>query len=829
MTTGPYQLVHKLGVGGMAEVYLARQHGIAGFEKLVVIKRILPQLRQDPQFVQMLLSEARVAAGLHHPNIVETYDVCRDETEFYLVMEYLSGEDLRFILTHAHREGFKIPVGVSGRIIADAAAGLHYAHRATDLDGNPLSIVHRDIGPTNLVLTFHGTTKLLDFGVAKANSHNIYTRPGVLKGKYSYCSPEQAQHLKLDARSDVFSLGIVLHELLTGRRLFRGKNPPEVLKAVVEAGIPAPSRYNPAVPPELDQLTLAALERNRRARVPSARELQEHLEHILDKHGLLLSAHQVSGWFATVLPEAQDVRRALEAKVSADLSSQPGVPLGGSPAVAVETPPPPPPTLTPSSPVSGAAPFSSQAGVSNSAYSGAPRSSQSHSSQGGAWIPASQLSLQPAPAPRRTGLVIVLSIIGTLLLVALMGGAVYLGMRDREPNAVAAVPGSGPPVQSSVALLVHVVPDGTTLTVNGKPWEHPVGVDGVLVPLQPSQEVTLTLGKPGYAELTETLAAPGRGTKSIYFTLQRGGTEPTTDRSDRSAGGTAPAPAASVPVSAPPRSPESQRAVARSAPPARRRASPRSAPRKQTGGLTLLYEPKVAQVVIDGAAQPKTHPLKVSALSEGAHRLQLSAPGYQPREQTIEIKGGQTVSLSVQMEKTAVEPARLDIVTSPVGAEVLVDTRARGRSPVMGLQVSPGDSHTISIRLEGYAPWSTKIELASGNNPPVVATLTKLASGAGAASSGARDVIVAQGTFGDEGRGRDIFQDKCNACHGNSASVVRTTRYTRAQWSRYFARARHARHGKLQEQFTQAEVADVKAYLVSKAADVESDTAAGVR
>ena len=228
----------------MAEVLLARQQGIAGFEKLVVIKRILPQLRGDGRFVEMFLNEARLAAALHHPNIVEIYNIDRETEDFFIVMEYLSGEDLRLILRRAKREDFRIPVAIACRIIADAVAGLDFAHSATDTQGRPLGLVHRDVGPTNIMVTYTGTTKLLDFGVAKANVHNIYTKPGTLKGKYGYASPEQVQHHELDSRSDIFSVAVVMWEMLTIRRLFRGDSPGEVLKAVMERQIPPPSSYN---------------------------------------------------------------------------------------------------------------------------------------------------------------------------------------------------------------------------------------------------------------------------------------------------------------------------------------------------------------------------------------------------------------------------------------------------------------------------------------------------------------------------------------------------------------------------------------------------------
>ncbi len=811
----------------MAEVYLAQQQGMAGFEKLVVIKRILPQLKEDSQFVQMLLSEARIAAGLRHPNIVETYDVRRDESEFYLVMEYLSGEDLRFILTTARKEGFQIPVGVAGRIVADAAAGLNYAHRASDPDGGPLGIVHRDIGPTNLILTYHGVTKVVDFGVAKANIHNIYTRPGVLKGKYAYCSPEQAQHRELDARSDIFSLGIVLHELLTGRRLFRGKNPPEVLKSVMEMPVPEPSRLNPSVPPEVDRVVMAALERNRSHRIPSTGELQETLEYALDKHGLLLSAHQVSGWMATVLPEARDIRQRLESEVERDVGGS-GVTDGTQShdrGPGTLAPPPIPEFASNASPVVG----TSGSVDPRMLHSQSNQHSQSQQHQG-QWSHASQMShasqvsmvglQEPA---RKTGLVVVLSVVGTLLLVVLLGLAFYLGIKDRETNEVttATLQTPEPATIQKVALLVHVVPEGTQITVNGKTRDQVVGVDGMLVPLDANQEAILELSKKGYKSVKRTVMGPARGTENMYFTLQRAGT-------------VAPAPTAPVAVAP---TPNPVRSVPAARPTSRRinRPSPRrstSSPRPTQGRLTVTHTPADAKVYIDNKLQAGTSPHSIGNLSAGAHKLKVTAKGFSDAEQIALIEAGRTTTTQINLAPKAATRARIDIVTSPAGASVKVDGRPRGRSPVVGLQLSPDTAHEVSITLEGHKPWSTQIQPASGANPPVVATLQPLATATAplaARPNKGRDITVPRSMTGDADQGRDLFNSKCKSCHGNSTARVRTTRYTGAQWNRYFARARHARHGALRDNFTLNELADVKSYLVSTGADVDSDHAAGVR
>ena len=213
---GEYQLIKKLATGGMAQIYLARQQGLEGFEKLLVVKRILPHLAENEDFIKMFLDEARIAARLNHPNIVQIFNLGSQDDTFFIAMEYIHGEDVRRVWKRADQAGKDLPVPMVCRIIMDAAAGLDYAHKKTDQVGKPLGIVHRDISPQNILVTFEGGVKVVDFGIAKAADQATVTKSGVLKGKYSYMSPEQASGQKIDHRTDIFALGTVLYELLTG-------------------------------------------------------------------------------------------------------------------------------------------------------------------------------------------------------------------------------------------------------------------------------------------------------------------------------------------------------------------------------------------------------------------------------------------------------------------------------------------------------------------------------------------------------------------------------------------------------------------------------------
>lgn len=278
---GKYTLLKQLAVGGMAEIWLAKQSGVQGFEKLVVIKRILGQLAGETEFLQMFLDEARLAASLTHPNIVQIYDLGNVDQSYFITMEFIAGQDLLAILKKARRAKMALPPVLAARMIASACEGLHYAHTRKDNRGNPLNIVHRDVSPSNILVTYEGAVKIVDFGIAKAESHTSKTRAGKLKGKFSYVSPEQIQGEVIDGRSDVFGLGIVLHEILTGRRLFKRNNELTILNDILTAEVLPPSSTRPEIPRELDEIVLRALEKDRKKRFASAQEMQLALEKFL--------------------------------------------------------------------------------------------------------------------------------------------------------------------------------------------------------------------------------------------------------------------------------------------------------------------------------------------------------------------------------------------------------------------------------------------------------------------------------------------------------------------------------------------------------------------
>ena len=315
-----YKFSRRIGRGGMAEVFLAMQEGIGGFEKLVVVKRIFPHFCEDAQFVKMFFDEARLAASIRHPNVVEIYDVIRDDDGFFIAMEYLSGETLAYIFEHVAERSQRIPVSIVCRIGADIAAGLHHAHTGRDVQGRTEPIIHRDVTPSNILVSFAGITKLLDFGVAKAKSPDREdSQPGSLKGKLAYLAPEQLTGEEVSPRTDVFQLGVVLHEMLTGRPLFRGEGDKALMDAVLEQEIPAPSAIVPTLPEALDAIVLGALERDPAKRTESADALRRQLEGVLGELGRSMSQHDVADWMQTALSERHEYRRELERECIAQM------------------------------------------------------------------------------------------------------------------------------------------------------------------------------------------------------------------------------------------------------------------------------------------------------------------------------------------------------------------------------------------------------------------------------------------------------------------------------------------------------------------------------
>jgi serine/threonine-protein kinase len=299
VTLGRYQLLSRLAVGGMADVYLARQGEISGFKTLVVVKKVLPHLAVKPDFINMFLDEARIASMLDHPNVVRITEVGRAGDEYFLAMELVQGKPLASLLQHGEKAKTQLPHNLAALIVAYAAAGLHYAHQLTDAAGNLLGLVHRDVSPQNIMISFEGSVKVIDFGIARALGRLGDTNSGSLKGKLGYMAPEQARGESVDLRADIFSLGVVLWECVAARRLFLRENELATLRAVVYEPIASPSKYT-KVDGVLEAIIMCALDRSPNERFQTAEEMRIALEKWIFASGGT-SAHDLSrlmkSWF----------------------------------------------------------------------------------------------------------------------------------------------------------------------------------------------------------------------------------------------------------------------------------------------------------------------------------------------------------------------------------------------------------------------------------------------------------------------------------------------------------------------------------------------------
>ena len=355
---GKYLLLERVNVGGMAEVFKAKAFGAAGFERILAIKRILPNLVEDDEFVKMFIDEARIAVQLTHANIVQIFELGRHGDHYYIAMEYLASRDLRGILDRMRANGQLMPIPQAAFITAKACEGLDYAHKRRDADGVPMNIIHRDVSPQNILIGFEGEVKVIDFGIAKAANRASKTQAGVLKGKFGYMSPEQVRGLPIDRRSDIFAVGVLLYEMLTGERLFIGESDFSTLERVRNAEVTPPTSFNKKITPQLEKIVLKALAREVEDRYQWAADLAEELQPFLVEEKQVFNMKRL----AALMKDQYSVEIALERQKAEEFlrvtpddakpergNSQSSilplhVPSGeGKAGVKLAPPPPPPP------------------------------------------------------------------------------------------------------------------------------------------------------------------------------------------------------------------------------------------------------------------------------------------------------------------------------------------------------------------------------------------------------------------------------------------------------------------------------------------------------
>ncbi len=426
-----YELVGEIASGGMATVFLGRLGGMGGFQRFVAIKRLHPHLAGEREFVEMFLDEARLAAQIHHPNVVPILEVGASERGYYLVMEYIEGDTLARLMARAATSGKKLPLAVGIRIVVDMLTGLHAAHELKDETGASYELVHRDVSPQNVLVGIDGSARITDFGVARAEARLSATRVGQLKGKLAYMAPEQAQGSPtVDRRADVFSAGIVLWEVLAARRLFKAENEAATLSRVVSEPIAKVSQVSPDVPLRLSNVVAKALERDVSARYATCQEFADALEEAARAVNLLATPRELAQYTSEVL--GQEIAQAREAVRAWLARSEPSQ---AAPSEYLESLGHDAVALGSASSVSAATLSLPGGGV----YSGV-------TSIDGAPPPAA-----PAPGRRRA-----LYVGAAAVAVLAVGAAFFLGRRSPEPAA--AGEGSGAPVKTAAAAAPQAAP-----------------------------------------------------------------------------------------------------------------------------------------------------------------------------------------------------------------------------------------------------------------------------------------------------------------------------------------------------------------------------------
>ena len=303
MLFGKYCLLERISIGGMAEVFRAKPFHAANVERYLALKRILPHLAEDDEFMRMFVDEAKLCVHLRHPNIVHIYELGQFQSSYYILMEFISGQDVLGLQKRLRKRRLVMSVAQACYIIMELCKGLAYAHQARDQYGTPLNIIHRDISPQNVLVTYKGQVKLIDFGVAKAAIQTTKTQVGVLKGKFGYMTPEQITGGTIDLRSDIFAVGTVLWELLTNRRLFKGESEFDVFQKVRDADVKSPSTMNPQVPPEIDRIVMKALSKDLSARYQSCDEMAQDLGAFLRGMSPVYSSSHLGSWMQSFFEE----------------------------------------------------------------------------------------------------------------------------------------------------------------------------------------------------------------------------------------------------------------------------------------------------------------------------------------------------------------------------------------------------------------------------------------------------------------------------------------------------------------------------------------------
>jgi eukaryotic-like serine/threonine-protein kinase len=682
---GKYYLLERINVGGMAEVFKAKATGVEGFERLVAVKRILPSIAEDEEFITMFVDEAKIAVQLTHANIGQIFDLGRVEGSYFIALEYVHGKDMRAIFNRARQRAEFLPIPLSCYVIMKLCEGLDYAHNKHDGSGTFLNLVHRDVSPQNILVSYEGEVKIIDFGIAKAVGKSGRTQAGILKGKFGYMSPEQVEGLEIDRRSDVFGVGICLYELLTGERLFTAETDFATLEKVRSADFPPPSSANARIPEELEQIVMRSLARDREVRYQTALQLHDDLQSFMRTSTATFSRKDLSSYMHRVFAEeiAKETARDQEyAQMDPSAGASDGRGLGAFDGLApVNTVS----KLTPPLPLMSSHPMASI----------------------------------PAPRLRKA----------TLLGIPQSSGRAE-GLR--VPSVPRLVPGPNsvpPPSHSRPPLLSRQsFPPAGQPPSAGMEWDDEElstqiydKPDEALAALQVSlpEETHQVMPAPKKATGLQTAAGAVGAVGEPWRTGLQTGQGRAVSFSGGPTSGRAQAQTLSLDRQPNKARPLVVAVVAVVAIVACIVLGLLLFGQREAGTVNLTATPNRVEVTVDGRSLgSSTSPFVIGELSPGVrHDIVVSSPGYKPWTRAVQLESGQVLSIS-DVRLAPVETGFM-LDSAPNGAGVFVDERRLPQNtPVHVSDMTPGD-HRIRVELPGYAPWESLLHATPGTVLPL--------------------------------------------------------------------------------------------------------------
>lgn len=686
---GKYYLLDRIAVGGMAEVFKAKVIREEGFERYFAIKRILPSIAEDDEFIKMFIDEAKIAVQLTHGNIVPIIDLGKVGDAYFIAMEYVHGKDLRTMTEELSNKGDSLPIPACCYVIMKVCEGLDYAHNKKDAAGRDLNLVHRDVSPQNMLISFDGEVKIIDFGIAKAANKAAKTQAGILKGKFGYMSPEQVRGLPLDRRSDIFAAGVVLYESLTGERLFVGESDFSILEKVKNVEIIPPSTYNKNIPEDLESIILKALAREVQDRYQMAIELHDDLQSFMYTYGSFFSRKDMAALMKNVFPEDYDAD--VKEMESARISVPPGQAKSSSrsPHRRISAPPPPPPRSTrpafsggvgsvpPPPPSRGRTsipppPKKTVHGMPAPMMPHAPPPAASFSSPPS--LPARPAVSEP-PAPSLPGAQPVLQKPPTIppAKSATAPSALPPGQAGPSPEARFTYP--------STEMTVPDIPAGPSLSME---WEDDEMETHIYDKLPEDKE------KPA-------VMAPAEAAARLVFED----------------------PAALPAVAAPPKSKGVSLGVVLSIMAVGVVIAAiilvvlLIGVDKEESMLVIVPEPRDALVKIDGNTVETEFPPTVEGLEPGKHTLIVSSKNYETKVIDINLSEGQNTQVVTLIRMKAISTG-FSLETEPPGAAIVINGKPYPhKTPVRIIDLEDG-THAIRVEKDNYLPYTTEVDLKAG-------------------------------------------------------------------------------------------------------------------